>query len=116
MIWFGSARLISTVIGRFRAVSNRGRKEQKREKEIIRSDSALRPRAISSSSTGRRNVYLSGKKIQGDFGPVRFDLVPFGPVTIDFDDRLSISGGINRERKKKRESKKREKIEIISSC
>ncbi|RRT34444.1 hypothetical protein B296_00056697 [Ensete ventricosum] len=109
LVWFGSARLISIDIDRFRAVSNQGRKEQKRVKEIIRSGSALRPRAISSSSTGRRNVYLSVRS-----GSARFDPVSFGPVTIDFDNHRSISGGINRERKK-RESKKREKMEIISS-
>ncbi|RWW43526.1 hypothetical protein BHE74_00050806, partial [Ensete ventricosum] len=49
------------------------------------------------------------------YGPVRFGSVPFGPVSIDFDNRRSISGGINRGRKKKRESKKREKMEIIRS-
>ncbi|RZS23795.1 hypothetical protein BHM03_00056769 [Ensete ventricosum] len=49
------------------------------------------------------------------FDPVRFGSVPFGPVTIDFDNRRSISGGINRGRKKKRESKKTEKMEIIRS-
>ncbi|RRT79254.1 hypothetical protein B296_00018717 [Ensete ventricosum] len=34
---------------------------------------------------------------------------------IDFDNRRSISDGINRGRKKKRELKKREKMEIIRS-
>ncbi|RWW01014.1 hypothetical protein GW17_00035970, partial [Ensete ventricosum] len=46
------------------------------------------------------------------FGSVRSGSVP---VSIDFDNRRSISGSINRGRKKKRESKKREKMKIIRS-
>ncbi|RRT33347.1 hypothetical protein B296_00040421, partial [Ensete ventricosum] len=88
------------------------REHKKSKKEIIRSYIALHPQAISSTYVGRRNVSPRGKKRLRS-GSVWFDLVPFGPITIDFDNRLSISGGINRERKMKRESKKREKMEII---
>ncbi|RWW25726.1 hypothetical protein GW17_00009918 [Ensete ventricosum] len=44
-----------------------------------------------------------------------FGSVQFGSVTINFDRHWSISSGINRGRKKKREHKKREKMEISRS-